>query len=130
MNLVDLKVEEVQEPPIPNPIKDSMDSVELAILTKAFKNMPRLSGNRFKITCGTRDEAKKLGDWKGLPETKTYAQKPLPDRIIKEIDGSSLTYKHNREIPTARVSWKRKGGKIGKRKKGYKTHKKIYTLTQ
>ena len=41
-----------------------------------------------KITCGTRDEAKKLGDWKGLPETKTYAQKPLPDRIITEIDGS------------------------------------------
>ena len=51
-----------------------MDSEEPAFLTTAFKDMPRLSGNRLKIPCDIRKDAKKLGDLKRAPQTKTYAQ--------------------------------------------------------
>ena len=62
MNLGELKVKEGQQLTIQNPIKEIMETEVLAILTKAFKNMSRHSRNRLKITCDTRDEAKKLGD--------------------------------------------------------------------
>ena len=47
--------------------------------------MPRLPGNRLKIACESREEAKKIGDWKGVLQTKIYTQMPLTDRIATKI---------------------------------------------
>ena len=84
MILGDLEVDDITNPLIPEEIKTAMSKEELDIHTKTFKNITRLPGNRIKLTCNTRTEAKKLGEWKGVPHKRTYTQRPLPDRMNPE----------------------------------------------
>ena len=67
-------------------MKNNMSIEEAQILKTAITNSKtkNMIGNRLKVTCGTRKEALTLGSWKGIPETQTYSQKPLPDRILEK----------------------------------------------
>ena len=98
MILGDLEVDDITNPLIPEEIKTAMSKEELDILTKAFQSITRLQGNRIKLTCHIRTEAKKLGEWKGVPHKRTYTQRPLPDRMNPEntIDMDKLSYKHQK----------------------------------